>query len=328
MAATVLTRSTWTDDNGTGTTGTIINNAVLHSDIYDKVDQLFAGAGSYSTFTFGGSVAVDGAALIANTALTIRRNTSDGGDSSLIQLTGGGATGNTRGGGINVYGNEHASTGKVEVVPGNVTGSKFSVVCAGAEAFYVDGQSGQVTAVGHLFGKSSYRASLILDVDVSATSVVNTTTPTSVYSFSVPANILASTFGLRLTGTFNVENTTGSSQTLTVTVTFGGSTVVTGDIQFTTSGTTPDRRFGTFTLTLRNFNATNAQRAGFVWAHALTAGDSNGSFFNGGNFVWAGGHRALTVDTTSNQALAVGITLGAASAVFGIQLEEAVLELI
>lgn len=60
MAASTITRTTWTDDDGTGTTGTIINNAALHADVYDKVDQLMAGTGSYTTLTLGGSLSVEG----------------------------------------------------------------------------------------------------------------------------------------------------------------------------------------------------------------------------------------------------------------------------
>lgn len=56
-AQSTITRTTWTDDDGSGTTGTIINNAELQK-IYAAIDQLFAGAGSYATFTFGGKLAV------------------------------------------------------------------------------------------------------------------------------------------------------------------------------------------------------------------------------------------------------------------------------
>lgn len=56
MAASTITRSTWTD----GASGTIINNAALHADVYAKIDQMFAGAGAYATFTFGGLIAAEG----------------------------------------------------------------------------------------------------------------------------------------------------------------------------------------------------------------------------------------------------------------------------
>jgi hypothetical protein len=39
---TTINRVTWTDDDGSGTTGTIINNARLQGDIYDKVDGALA----------------------------------------------------------------------------------------------------------------------------------------------------------------------------------------------------------------------------------------------------------------------------------------------
>jgi hypothetical protein len=39
---TTINRATWVDDDGSGATGTIINNARLQGDIYDKIDQGFA----------------------------------------------------------------------------------------------------------------------------------------------------------------------------------------------------------------------------------------------------------------------------------------------
>lgn len=59
MAASVISRATWTDDDGSGTTGTIIGNARLASDVYDKVDQLLSGTGSYTTLELGGILLVD-----------------------------------------------------------------------------------------------------------------------------------------------------------------------------------------------------------------------------------------------------------------------------
>jgi hypothetical protein len=39
---TTINRATWTDDDGSGMTGTILNNARLQGDIYDKVDGALA----------------------------------------------------------------------------------------------------------------------------------------------------------------------------------------------------------------------------------------------------------------------------------------------
>jgi hypothetical protein len=49
MAATTISRATWTD--GASPTGTLINNARLQADVYDKIDALIAG-----NLTFGGTV--------------------------------------------------------------------------------------------------------------------------------------------------------------------------------------------------------------------------------------------------------------------------------
>jgi len=60
MAGSTITRVGWTDDDGSGTTGTIINNARKNSDIYDPIDAMFAGTGSYTTFQVGGLLKADG----------------------------------------------------------------------------------------------------------------------------------------------------------------------------------------------------------------------------------------------------------------------------
>lgn len=80
MAASTITRVAWTDDDGSGTTGTIITNARKNSDIYDPIDAMFAGTGSYTTFEFGGAVKVDGVTDLAGyketkTDLTVSANT-------------------------------------------------------------------------------------------------------------------------------------------------------------------------------------------------------------------------------------------------------------
>jgi hypothetical protein len=55
MASSTITRVAWTD----GPSGTVINNARKNSDIYDKIDEMFAGAGAYATFVFGGAVGIE-----------------------------------------------------------------------------------------------------------------------------------------------------------------------------------------------------------------------------------------------------------------------------
>lgn len=59
MSASVVTRSSWTDDPGTGLAGTILNNAELQK-IYDNIDLMFSGTGSYTVAEFGGGLKVNG----------------------------------------------------------------------------------------------------------------------------------------------------------------------------------------------------------------------------------------------------------------------------
>lgn len=83
MAASTITRVTWTD----GAAGTVINNARKNSDIYDKIDEMFAGAGAYATFTFGGTVAIEG----SGTALTVSAGVT-GTNEIAVRNTSAGAT--------------------------------------------------------------------------------------------------------------------------------------------------------------------------------------------------------------------------------------------
>jgi len=94
MAATVVTRATWTNDTGTPASpvgdGTIINNARLQADVYDKVDQMFGGAGAYATFTFGGAIATEA----AGTAATFDGSVGGGGQIIRVRNTSAGAAAN------------------------------------------------------------------------------------------------------------------------------------------------------------------------------------------------------------------------------------------
>ncbi len=184
-----------------------------------------------------------------------------------------------------------------------------------------------IDSSGILYRSTAGSQVTVLDTDVTVTDVVNTTTPTTAYTFSVPGNTLGSTRGLRLTGIYNVANNSGGSRSLTLTIDFGGSTVVSGSVAFGNVGSA-NRYFGKFTLDLRNQNSASAQRAGFAMTHSVGATDANGAFFDGGNFVWAGGHRALTVNTTSSQSVTVSAAWDAADASVSFRLENTVLELV
>src|SRR5262245_46234340 len=59
MAPSKVPRSSWTDDDGTGTYGTIINNTELQK-IYDGIDALHSGNAPYQILEIGGAVRASG----------------------------------------------------------------------------------------------------------------------------------------------------------------------------------------------------------------------------------------------------------------------------
>ncbi|MFN2581808.1 MAG: hypothetical protein ABR498_03595 [Candidatus Dormibacteria bacterium] len=97
MAASTVTRATWVNDTGTSSApnldGTLLTNTRLQNDIYAKIDEMFAGAGAYATFTLGGLFAVEGfgshslsAAGTGFNALLIRNTTGGTGNGARLQV--------------------------------------------------------------------------------------------------------------------------------------------------------------------------------------------------------------------------------------------------
>lgn len=74
----------------------------------------------------------------------IYQGTSDGSDTSLIAINGGGGAQNwARGAGVQVYGNEHATTpGLAWLFTGNVTGSELRLSAGGAARLSINGDTG------------------------------------------------------------------------------------------------------------------------------------------------------------------------------------------
>jgi len=61
-------------------------------------------------------------------------DTNDGADNKLLALNGGGARGSNRGGGLEIYGNEHAtSPGVGQLFCGNVSGASVKITAPGAQ---------------------------------------------------------------------------------------------------------------------------------------------------------------------------------------------------
>lgn len=83
MAATTIGRATWTD----GSSGTVINNARLQADVYDKIDAMIAAA-----ITFGSTISAEGfgtysfsAGGTGNNTLSIRNTTAGTTNASVIR---------------------------------------------------------------------------------------------------------------------------------------------------------------------------------------------------------------------------------------------------
>lgn len=118
-------------------------------DTTDAADVLFQRAGTTKLAFENANMEL---AFHGNDGL-IRTNTSDGSDTKLVEVNGGGSSGTSRGAGIKFHGNEHATkAGDMTVTSGNIsggdlelsvtnTGSKLSLQSAGtAKINFVTGE--------------------------------------------------------------------------------------------------------------------------------------------------------------------------------------------
>jgi hypothetical protein len=81
MAATTISRATITDDDGSGTTGTILNSAWVNSAIYDRIDALF----TQQTFE------LESAHAGTSKTLTVANTSNTSSSSTLLVITVGGS---------------------------------------------------------------------------------------------------------------------------------------------------------------------------------------------------------------------------------------------
>ena len=140
-----------------------------------------------------------------------------------------------------------------------------------------------------------------------AVDVVSSTTETSVFSFTIPANTIGANGWLRLTLNADIFNNTGGARNFRVRLYFGGTaTIDTGNQPV---GYSANRRAQTYVYWLTNLGATNSQ---LVQLQGSFPGDSaNGATSSGSdppNLVY-GQYSGLAVDTTSAQNLQVTVQL-------------------
>jgi hypothetical protein len=176
-----------------------------------------------------------------------------------------------------------------------------------------------------LTGADAVTLSGVIDRDTSSQSVANTTTETTVYTYSVPANALGTDRMLRLTLLGQYLNNSGSNKTFTVRVKFGATTVYEGVAESLATGAT--ERFHSLQFWLLARGATNAQ---YAYGHHLvgsldTIGGANPDEGAGDRQT---GHAAVAEDTTSAKTFSVTVQHGTAAATVTYQFDTAMLELI
>jgi len=92
--------------------------------------------------TADGGLVVNGD-IIGGADIILRRGTTDGSDTGVMQIVGGGSASQARGGLIQVFGNEHASLGRIFLIPGNVANSGVFVYRNDANvSVSIDGATG------------------------------------------------------------------------------------------------------------------------------------------------------------------------------------------
>ena len=112
--------------------GTYINQAVLTTSSPTFVGGTFTGALAGTSATFSGNVIFD------TTDRGLVSNTVDGSDNKFVSINGGGARGDTRGGTINLFGNEATGTGRIDINAGDVVGGVVNLVTQGLNRLTVN----------------------------------------------------------------------------------------------------------------------------------------------------------------------------------------------
>lgn len=164
--------------------------------------------------------------------------------------------------------------------------------------------------------------SSVLDRDQTATTVSNTTTETSVYSYSVPGGTLSTNRKLRLTILGRFLNNTGAGANVDWRAKAGGATLCT--IDPASPGASASQKAVKLVFEIENVAATNVQRATL---HGVigTAGptDTSGGPGGGGSMIAT---NTGAVDTTAAWTLEVTAQMSAASANLQFIADTAVLE--
>ena len=153
----------------------------------------------------------------------------------------------------------------------------------------------------------------IKDRKTSTTDVVNTTTETDAYSYTIAAGTFSTLNSVTFTGIGDCLNNSGSNKTLTIRVKLGATTIYTEAFTIATSAT---RNQVTVDAVVMAAGATNAQRSRvFVWLGTAGSGvDGTGSPSSTALFSTIATHSSVAEDSTTALALKVTYQWGTADA--------------
>jgi len=143
---------------------TIVNVNDTTNGIWFEADAVDISSGGVNNMQFSDTANVfDKIAAYSVAAMTFLAETSDTADSSAITISGGGGTGNTRGGSIKLSGNENADAGKVTIESG--AASTVELYAGGSSASVVSISGTAATFKQDMLGDSSgLRGKAYLDV--------------------------------------------------------------------------------------------------------------------------------------------------------------------
>lgn len=176
-----------------------------------------------------------------------------------------------------------------------------------------DGGTGATTAAGARTNLGIGTGILLLDANNTPVAVTNTTTETSIYSFTVVGGALSTNDTLRLRVRATYLNNSGTGKVLTVRIQWGGVTVITGanDANYTSNA---NSRTFIMDVTISNKNATNSQFLSAAWIMSTAEVAGTTSEYVSGQASAELGQTTAAVDTTLNAVVGVTVQHSAANA--------------